>query len=636
MKRILALVLALTMALALGAVPVLGAVEFEPIVLADNDILAVTVTGYDPAGGNGPAFEVLLENKTDQPLSFGTDGLAVNGVMTNMGMDETVEANSEMNSQLILFLSAKEMEEKGIRYVKDVQVKLYALVPEGDLYAEVYNEVLSWSVPGTGDGGPAVEEPAQDSGFAPIEVLSGDVSIVIHDVFYSQDDMLRLGFTVKNETDHTVHLRSADVKLNGTACDPSWWALVLPGAMSINYCIWRIEDLQAAGIDTVETVDFGLTVTDSEARQTLDEPRFTLDMNSLASAAEPAPTEEPAEEPTPTEAPVEETGAAFTEEQFDEDLETSDPITLSAGGETVVAVLPEGPFFEQFDQQSNVLTMLDYSRDRGVGMGRAYLGLENEDDPAAWVSETVSYNVGIKQETASEGETIEATEPVTETINDMPVTWARITKGSVNLFGQQTQQVSYYAAAPVGQLLVTAEVVYTFLPDSGVAMDDSIVTAIFEGIFTGEDAAEAAAAKAAEDAEPEEFVVLGEENGALMAATGFEPDGNSASLELYLQNDTDSTVLFALQDVTVNGVYYDPIWGTEVEPQSSQQSTVKWNAGTYTMAAQFLPDLADMAEDIAGIERFETIEMTVSAQVKDTEEYLFAVRLSLDVADEYE
>ena len=186
MRRLLAAAMALAMVLVLGAVPALGADTFEPVVLIDNDGIAVTVTGYDPEGDNGPAFDLLLENKTDSDMDFFAEGLAVNGVMSDVFWANSVEAGAEASCRLELFTYPEKQAALGIRYVRDVQIYLTVLsLSEIDAgYHEVFRGLASWSVPGTEDQGPAVEEPV-NSDFAPVRVMDSDVTAAVRDIAYA-------------------------------------------------------------------------------------------------------------------------------------------------------------------------------------------------------------------------------------------------------------------------------------------------------------------------------------------------------------------------------------------------------------------------------------------------------------------
>ena len=188
----------------------------------------------------------------------------------------------------------------------------------------------------------------------------------------------------------------------------------------------------------------------------------------------------------------------FYEEYLEEDLETTDPITLSTSGQTVTISFPEEcPFFTDFVQLSNVNARLRY--DQSMGRGRAYLRLVNKSDPATFIQETVDSNVRLLEKDASEGESFQAAEPVTETINGMEVTWSKIVVEKEGLFGPNWE-LDYYAAAEAGPLLMTTEIVY-ITADENIAMDDTIVATIF-GHININGAAPEAGAETTETAEP--------------------------------------------------------------------------------------------------------------------------------------
>ena len=90
-KRAFAIVLALALVWALGAAAT-AAEGFEEAVLCDAGGVTVTVTGYDPEGEWGPAFELALENGSRQDVDISMDLVSVNGVMCDPGWDASLPA----------------------------------------------------------------------------------------------------------------------------------------------------------------------------------------------------------------------------------------------------------------------------------------------------------------------------------------------------------------------------------------------------------------------------------------------------------------------------------------------------------------------------------------------------------------
>ena len=59
--------------------------------------------------------------------------------------------------------------------------------------------------------------------------------------------------------------------------------------------------------------------------------------------------------------------------------------------------------------------------------------------------------------------------------------------------------------------------------------------------------------------------------------TGYEPDGIFGyTVNLYLENKTDSTAMFAVENASVNGYMADPFYATSVGPGKCKFSSISW------------------------------------------------------------
>lgn len=309
LRRCLALVLAMALAMSLGTVGALAASE-EKTVLADDGQVVMTVESFDPDGDWGPTFEVLLENKTDKSLVFDLRNVVVDGIMSDPFWAETVPAGKSAYSEISWY--PDDLEAVGIHYIETVSGELHVF--DDDSYDDVYVGQVSWSLDWPDEEGPAAEPVQFDHGFVPVQVLTGDLefTVVDYDPTGSYDDGPELMFYLANHTDKPVWFNMEDVSVNGIVCDPLWAETVAAGAMAYGECSWWQDDLEKSHIDTMESVEFTLEVMDDETYDELAEPTLvTLDLTgaggTTAAAEAPAETAETAgEAEAPAEAPTEE------------------------------------------------------------------------------------------------------------------------------------------------------------------------------------------------------------------------------------------------------------------------------------------------------------------------------------------
>ncbi len=652
LKKYLALLLSAALTLGLGAVPALAAsadvqYSFEETVLVDNDDVKVTATEFEPDRDGKPTFTMLYENKTDKDLRFAAVDAYLNGRKCGGYGAEEVAAGQQVYSKL--YWDKDDMAENGINYIDDVMAEFWIYDNGADIET-VFRDMVRWSVNAVSET-PSLTDLTFNNGFEEIPVLSGDYTAVIKD--FDPDgpwDDGEPSFVVylENNTEEDIRFSAKNVFINGVECEPYWGSAQPAGTSAYNYFLrWSESTLEEAHIKSLEKVEFDMAVVSPETYEVLTSEPVTVDLTGFEAPApveEPAeepveePTEEPAEVPVeepvevPMEEPVEEPAEAvageFVYEALEEKLTTTDPITLSTGGQSVTISLPtECVLYDEFSQSSNVDAMMVHVLD--YGSGRTGLHLVDESDPEKYVTDKIEYWQGIAAD--MEEENIQATDAVTETINGMSVTWAKTTYETTNVFGSRVQSVDYCAATKAGHFLLTAEVEYTYQMDNGSAIDDSVVTTIFDHVTVA--GAEASAETAAGAEGEQEMTVLGSSGGAFLAMTGFEnPEGHNATMGLYAENETDKNITFTLDDVTVNGVPYDPFWATSLAPGASEESNADWSVGFLQFAALSNPDIAAMVIAIDSIEQFETITMTVRAYVTDTEEELFSETVTLDVA----
>lgn len=121
---------------------------------------------------------------------------------------------------------------------------------------------------------------------------------------------------------------------------------------------------------------------------------------------------------------------------------------------------------------------------------------------------------------------------------------------------------------------------------------------------------EESAEQTADDSAFEE-IVLFDTDEATMKVTGYDPDSMwGFELKIYCENKTDKTLMFAVDDASVNGYMMDPAFATEVAAGKKENTEMTW----------YTDDL-----ETNGIESVEDIEMKITVYDSDDWEAAYLI-----------
>jgi hypothetical protein len=77
-------------------------------------------------------------------------------------------------------------------------------------------------------------------------------------------------------------------------------------------------------------------------------------------------------------------------------------------------------------------------------------------------------------------------------------------------------------------------------------------------------------------------IVLVDNDYVTAVVTGFDPDNLwGYTVNLYLENKTDTTVMFSVDNASVNGYMADPFYATSVAPQKCAFSSISWSSSDF-------------------------------------------------------
>lgn len=75
--------------------------------------------------------------------------------------------------------------------------------------------------------------------------------------------------------------------------------------------------------------------------------------------------------------------------------------------------------------------------------------------------------------------------------------------------------------------------------------------------------------------------ILFDNENCTMIVTGFDPDGIwGYTMNVYLVNKTDKTLMFSVQDAAVNGYMCDPFWAHSIAPGKASNTPITWFPST--------------------------------------------------------
>lgn len=98
-------------------------------------------------------------------------------------------------------------------------------------------------------------------------------------------------------------------------------------------------------------------------------------------------------------------------------------------------------------------------------------------------------------------------------------------------------------------------------------------------------------------------LVLFDNDECTLIVTGFDPDSLFGyAVNVYLVNKTDKTLIFSVDDASINGYMCDPFWATSVAAGKTENSSIEWSDST-------------LEEN--GIESVEEIELPIRVHYED-------------------
>ena len=229
------------------------------LVLMDNDLCVMVLTGIETDNYFGYAWNVTLKNKTDEDLMFDMDSVVVNGLQWDPYWAEPVPAGDGMETQICWYADPAEV---GLEAVTMVEFDLSVYQTDnwdGTYLAEEHLTVYPL-------GEDAHTQTYQRESLDSDLVLVNDDNITMTLTAAHKED--GWGYTwylyLENKTEHDLMFNAENICINGLVCDPFWSCSVSAGAKTVDSIHWYEEDFETAGITDVTMVELTLWVYDEE------------------------------------------------------------------------------------------------------------------------------------------------------------------------------------------------------------------------------------------------------------------------------------------------------------------------------------------------------------------------------------
>ena len=210
-----------------------GTVSIEPQVLLDQNDVVITAQEYVTDSIWGDGIKILIENNGSQDVGISTNELIVNDYMISGLFSSTVAAGKKAND--VVYLSSSELEAAGIDTVGKIEIYFHAF--DSNSYQTLYNQ----------DGIRIVGKTVDENSFWGTAIL----------------------LYVENTTERNVGVSVDDMSVNGFMMNPFFATTVYAGKKAIDDIALLSSDLEANGIESIETVELKFHIYDADTYETI-------------------------------------------------------------------------------------------------------------------------------------------------------------------------------------------------------------------------------------------------------------------------------------------------------------------------------------------------------------------------------
>lgn len=230
--------------------------NFDEVLLIDNDQCQVKITGIDPDNMWGYALNTYLENRSsDKTYMFSVQSAAVNGVEADPLFAQTVAPGKKSNDT-INFMNTT-ISEDVIGAFTDIELTLKVYDSDDWQSDPVALETAHIYPYGEAAATAYVREPSNND-----TILLDNDAVTVVVTGYDPDALF--GYTANlylvNKTDQELTFSVDDASVNGYMADPFWATSVGGGKAKFTSMSWSNSTLEANGITAIESIEMNLRV----------------------------------------------------------------------------------------------------------------------------------------------------------------------------------------------------------------------------------------------------------------------------------------------------------------------------------------------------------------------------------------
>ena len=223
----------------------------EQVLFEDADI-KITATKLELDGFVGAELNLLIENNTDQDLTFQVRDVSVNGYMVDPICSSDVAAGKKMNDTISFMES--DFEACGITDIADIELSFHIFTTDDwETYLDTDPIQIKTSL---ADG---FNYTYDDSGEP---LYEGNGIKVVSKGLAGEDGYLGkdLLLYIENTSDQTITVQLRDVSVNGFMVNPIMSQTVLPGKYAVTEATFMDSDLEDNNITTITDIELSILI----------------------------------------------------------------------------------------------------------------------------------------------------------------------------------------------------------------------------------------------------------------------------------------------------------------------------------------------------------------------------------------
>lgn len=254
--------------------------NMEETVILDNEDVTFTVGLASENAHLGMTIDAVCVNKTDKNLMFTWNSVSVCGFMFDPLWAQQVAPGESVDS--VIYIDTYQLEQYGVTSVDEIEFTLYIFDSDDFMAEPIVSE--THTIYPTGLSAETVVLPQRQSVDGEQVFLNNAEFSFIVESFEDTGSAYTLRCYLANHADTTAMFSWENVTVNGCAIDPLWVTEVYAGKQAYSEINFQRSDLEAAGIESVEQIDFDLMVFDLDnwtADPMVSEPCTYLAENSI-------------------------------------------------------------------------------------------------------------------------------------------------------------------------------------------------------------------------------------------------------------------------------------------------------------------------------------------------------------------